>query len=89
VLYEVNAQHALQGHRLGAIAGLGVMRLDQTAQRLPGNDCVHLGKKTLAARHLALVLPGQRLEGRLLHRPTATATCTQYRSSRNTCAEVP
>jgi hypothetical protein len=43
--------------------------------------------------HLALLIPGGRCKGRLLHRSpralTATAHCTQYPSVMTTCAELP
>src|SRR6185312_3908964 len=93
VLHEVDTQHPFQRHRLGAVAGLRIMRLDQPDQALPRNHRVHFGQKALPTGHLTLMAPRQRLKARLLHRfslnSAAAAHCTQYRSCSVTCAEIP
>jgi hypothetical protein len=68
------------------------MRLDQRQNLGPRDHLIHLAQKAFPARHLALLLPGGRREGRLLHRyplMKATAHCTQYPSLMTTCAELP
>ena len=92
VLHEVDAQHLLHRLRLRAVTRLRVMRLDQRQKSRPWNHRVHLSQKTLAARDLALLLPGNRGKRGLAHRSinsAAAAPCTQYRSFKRTCAELP
>jgi hypothetical protein len=92
LLHEVDPQHPLHRHRLGAVAGLPIVRLDQPVQVLSGDHRIHLGQETLPPRHLALLIPGRRGKRRLLHRLAplkATARCTQYLSATPTCAELP
>ena len=92
VLHEIDTQHLLHRLRLRPVARLRVMRLDQRQKSGPRNHRVHLRKKSLAARDLALLFPSHRGKRPLLHRylsSTAAAHCTQYRSSHDTCAEIP
>jgi hypothetical protein len=73
VLHEVHPQHALQPDRRAAVAGLGVVRLDHLAQRLPRDDLVHRGQEHIALGRSAVLLePGALIggcgKGLLLHR---------------------
>jgi hypothetical protein len=92
VLHEVDAQHALRRHRWRAVTCLWIVRLDQSQQPRLGNHLVHLGRKALAAGHVALTIPGQRCKSGLVLRSSfsspAAVRCTQCRTSRTTCAEV-
>jgi transposase, IS5 family len=45
LLQEIEAQHPLDPDRRAAIARLGIERRDQRAQRRPGHNPLHLGKK--------------------------------------------
>ena len=45
LLQKMNAQHALQWHRLAATTSSGIMGLDQGHQARPGNDGIHLRQK--------------------------------------------
>jgi Reverse transcriptase (RNA-dependent DNA polymerase) len=56
VLQQVNAQHALQTDRRAAVAGLGVVRLDQSDQIGPRHQGLHLGQEGIAPRWLPVLL---------------------------------
>ena len=56
MLQQVNAQHALQADRRAAVAGLGVVRLDQRDQIGPRHQGLHLGQEGIAPRRLAVLL---------------------------------
>jgi hypothetical protein len=76
VLQQVDAQHALQPDRTAAVAGLGVVRLDDRAQGSPGHDGVHGLQKVLALGAAAKAFESATLIGRhrqclLLHRSLA------------------
>ena len=55
VLQEMNAQHSLQPNRRQPISFLWIMRLDDRAQCIPGNDPVHPLQKHIAPGRLAML----------------------------------
>ncbi len=72
LLHEVHAQHALQSHRRAAVAGLGIVRLDDRAQLGPRHDLFHRRQEHVAPRRLAVLLVALVLvfghgQGLLLH----------------------
>jgi len=59
VLQQVDAQHALQPDGPAAVAGLGIVRLDQSHQPCPQHQALHLGQERVPPRRLAVALePG-------------------------------
>jgi len=71
VLDEVDTQHALQTDRRAAIAGFGVMRLNDFTQRRPRHDGLHDRQELVSPRRLAIVLKGLigcHCQGLLFHR---------------------
>jgi hypothetical protein len=64
VLHEVHAQHALQPDGRASVAGLGVVRLDDFAQGLPGHDLLHGGQEGVMPGGPAVLLEAVQLTGR-------------------------
>jgi hypothetical protein len=89
MLPEVHTQHAFQPHRLAAVAGLGVVRLDHLAQRRPGHDLDHRRQEHIAFRGSAVLLESSTLiscvgQGLLLHRSSTRGFAGQW-----TCSALP
>ena len=70
LLQKVDAQHPLDPDRRPAVAGLGIKRLDQPAQRRPRHHAFHLGQKCRPPRRLGVALEPRRRQRRLSHLPT-------------------
>lgn len=68
VLEKVDAQHALQANRRPAVAGLGIDRLDQRAQRRPRHHPIHLRQKRRAPCRLAMPVKTAGRKRHLFHR---------------------
>src|SRR5262249_12305654 len=81
LLQEVNPQHLLQSQRLAAIAGLGIVRLDQLQQTRPRNHRVHLRQKALTPSPFPLRAPGHRSKRPLTTHPPASASADRPRST--------
>lgn len=72
VLHEVHPQHAFEPDRWAPVAGLGVVRLNDRAQRLPRHDLFHRRQERIALGRLAVglesvALIGCHRQGLLLH----------------------
>jgi hypothetical protein len=92
LLQEIEAQHPLDPDRRPPIAGFGVERLDQPAQRRPRHNLFHLGKKRRPSRRLGVALKPHRRQRQLLHPPTQCTNpphCIISRPLAMAFAEVP
>src|SRR6516165_7165975 len=73
LLQEIDPQHPLHPDRRAAIAGFGIERLDQPAQRRPRHHPFHLGQKYRPPRRLGVAFKTRRRQRQLLHRPPTYA----------------
>jgi hypothetical protein len=67
LLEKVDPQHDFERIRPSSLAGLGIVRLDQTNQRRPRHDGVHLAQEPFALRLLLLVAVIKRRKAQLRH----------------------
>ena len=82
LLKKVDPQHPLHPDRWAVIAGLGIIGLDQHAQRRPRHHPLHLGEKCRPPRRPAIALKPRRRHAQLPHPPTLVHhlhPCTLYR----------
>src|SRR6516164_4615138 len=74
LLQKIDAQHPFDPNRRAAIAGLGIERLDQSAQPRPRNHSLHLSQKYRPPRRLAVTFKPHPRQRQLLHCPNLHAT---------------
>jgi hypothetical protein len=67
LLEKVDPQHDVERIRPSSLAGLGIVRLDQTNQRRPRHDGVHLAQESFALGLLLLVAVIKRRKAQLRH----------------------
>jgi hypothetical protein len=74
LLQEINAQHPLYADRRTTVAGLGIMRLDQSHQLRPTHYPIHLREKLRTTRLPPKSLKPSRHRQRLLLHPITLNT---------------
>src|SRR5215471_2451484 len=73
LLQKVDPQHSFHPDRRAAIAGLGIKRFDQRAQRRPRHDALHFIEKRRPPRCLGVTFKPHCRQPQLLHPPNPRA----------------